>query len=220
MQRVRYIILGLAALVMLPQAADARKFELTPYGGYRWGGDLRDTNSSADGALFDLGFENGAVMGVAFDLVTTVPYLLFEIFWDRQFTELAAKDNQTGESTSLGNVDIDNVHLGIVYELSQVYNYSSAPPVRPFLGFTFGGARFAPANEDLDKQWRFTIGFMLGINYFFAERVGLRVQTRIMTTYFNSSSETFCDEAGRCFVLADAAFMNQVDLTGGLLLSF
>lgn len=220
MRRVCHIIMLLAAVVVLPRAADARKFELTPYGGYRWGGDLRDTNRSADGALFDLGFENGAVLGVAFDLVTTVPYLLFEIFWDRQFTELSAKDNLTGESSSLGTVDIDNVHMGIVYELSHVYNYSDSPPVRPFLGFSFGGARFAPRNDALDKEWRLTIGFTLGIKYFFSERIALRTQTRIMTTYFDSSSKTFCDEAGRCFVLADAAFMNQVDLTAGLTFAF
>lgn len=208
------------ALLLVPGFAHAKRFELTPYAGYRWGGDIRDANSIADVALFDLEFQNGVNAGVMFNVVTSVPYLQLEALWDHQFAALQAKNNETGERIDIGDINIDNWHLGILYEISQVYEYTDEPPLRPFLGFTVGGSRFNPNDEDIGPEWRFSVAFMLGIKWFFAERLALRMQGRLLTTYFNSNNETFCDDAGRCFTLADAAFMNQFGLTMGVLFSF
>ena len=220
MVRTRALVVLMAVLVVAPGVVEASRYQFTAYGGYRWGGEVRDANTVADAVLFDLEFENGPVAGLIFDLVTSAPYMQLELSWDHQFTSLDAKNNTTGEVDKLGDVSIDTWHLGFLYEVSQMYNYTDTPPLRPFLGISLGGTRYGPAVESIDSEWRFSIGFMLGIKVFFTERVGVRMQGRLLTAYFNSDDGLFCDSAGRCFAATNAAFVNQFDLTAGITLGF
>jgi len=215
----RFRILLALLLVAAAVPASAAHYELTAFGGYRFGGTIKGEDSVAR-PVTELEIEDGGSFGLIFDLRTSMPMLMLEFFWEHQFTELQAENLSTGEKTALGKLSVDYVHAGLLYEFSSVYDTSSDPPLRPFLGFTLGATRFGPEG-DLDTEWRFSIGFMLGVKYFPWERVGFRVQTRLMTTYFDGNTEVFCDpQTGQCFTLTNAGFMNQGDITLGLILEF
>ena len=215
--RLRFLLaLCLVAAFAIP--ASATHYELTAFGGYRFGGTIKDSNTPAQ-PLTELEIEDGPCVGLIFDLRTSMPMLLLEVFWEHQFTNLNAEVISTGEKTTLGALSVDYLHAGFMYEFSAMYDTSSDPPLRPFLGFTLGATRFGP--EGLDPEWRFSIGLMLGAKYFPWERVGFRLQTRLMTTYFNGNTDTFCDPVtGDCYSITNAAFMNQGDITLGVILEF
>jgi len=63
-------------------------------------------------------------------------------------------------------------------------------------------------------------GFMGGIKTMVNERVGFRFQSRLMTTYFQGDSGSFCSNTGVCFTVLGATLMNQIDLTAGVILTF
>lgn len=218
MNRSRVVLL-VVLVSLFAASAQATRWELSAYGGYRWGGTVKGENSQAE-PLVELDINDGATVGIAFDLRTSIEMLLLEVFWEHQFSDLSATVYSTGDTDQLGSLTVDYFHGGFLYEFSSMYDTSSDPPMRPFLGFTLGATRFGPEG-DLEPEWRFSIGFLLGVKYFPWERVGIRVQTRLTTTYFANDPQTFTDPTtGQSYSLTNAGFMNQYDVTGGLVLEF
>jgi len=225
MTRNRIWIL-IAAMCVALGAADARayRYEVTAFGGYRWGGKVQGGNydTSSPGYYgYDLKIDNGPNFGLIVDWNTLTPQLQFEVFWEHQITDLRINDNVTGEQRALFDVNVDYWHAGILYAFSEVYaDPEGRPPVTPFLGITLGATRFGPQTDRYESLWRFSAGFMGGIKTYINERFGVRFQSRLMTTYFQGGSGAFCDNTGVCFTVVDASLMNQIDLTAGVFLNF
>jgi hypothetical protein len=211
------------SVALVGTEARAARYEVTAFGGYRWGGKVEGGSydpSSPGNYGYDLKINDGPNFGIVVDWNTITPQLQLEVFWEHQATDLRINDNVTGEQYALFDVNVDYWHAGILYEISQPYENAASPPVRPFLGLTLGATRFGPQTDRYEKAWRFSVGFMGGVKTFVNERVGFRFQSRLMTTYFQGDSGSFCDNTGVCFTVLGATLMNQIDLTAGVIFTF
>ena len=224
MMKARIALATLVVLIVpaISFAQAPHRYELTAFGGYRWGGEFKGGNFSNNPGVNqeNLQISNGGNFGLVFDLVTSTQQLQFELMWERQMTSMDVKDNVTGEKQYLGDGVVDYLHLGVLYEVYQPSQLEGESTVRPFVGITMGSTRFAPS-DDRSSAWRFSVGFKVGMKTYLAERIGLRLESSLMTTYLNSSDDMFCSNAtGQCYRFPTSAFMNQIDVTAGLVFLF
>lgn len=220
---VRLLPMVVAVVLIFSTTASAQhRFEVTPYAGYAWAGSVKDGNYGTINNLvpFDLDVANSAAFGVMFDIVLPSPQAQVELLWQRQQTSLELQNRETGEESTLGDLSIDFIHAGIIYEFYQPYtNYVNTARVRPFVGVTLG-ATWYKFEHDPDDEVDFSAALVLGLKTFANERVALRIQSRLSTTYLDSEDATICDEFDNCYVLAGASYVNQIDLTAGITITF
>ncbi len=81
---------------------------------------------------------------------------------------------------------------------------------------TLGAAHLNPGG-DFESRWRFSGGLAVGAKVFFSERIGIRLQSRLMGTLIDNV-DIFCDEFG-CFA-GGGVYMVQIDFSGGLIIAF
>ena len=202
------LVLTLAAMMVYP--VDAQKAELAVIGGYRFSGNLggADTGSESDQLLNELKVDNNLNFGALIDY-TISETIQLELLYDRQPTTLSRTNSGTGAVNSF-DTTIDYLHFGFLFR-------KSAGTLRPFLGMTFGGTFIRP--DGLQNESRTSVGIALGVKSFVSDRLGFRLQSRIMSSYFPQSSETFCDQNGNCYDYRASFFLNQIDLSAGIILS-
>ena len=91
-------------------------------------------------------------------------------------------------------------------------------PTQPFLAITFGATRFDPKN-DLQAETRFSGSFALGLKRYFNQKIGLRFEGRLFSTYIDNGDDYFCDEDDQCYRYQKSTNMTQYSLTGGFLIT-
>jgi hypothetical protein len=111
---LRKYLLPLALFLVLPQPATMAqtKFEISPFLGYRLGGDFQDL---ATGATIDL--EESSSYGLILDIPLSGNGQL-EILWSRQETELDSGGFLV--ATPPFHIDVDYLHVGGVYNVERV----------------------------------------------------------------------------------------------------
>lgn len=200
---------GLIALVA-PSAAWAAKFEITPFAGYRAGGDFDQLDNPS---ISRLDIENGESYGVTFD-VSLGDYAQLEILVSRQDTQLEVR-SPTGPSTELFDLNVDYYHVGGLYQFGE-----PGDTARPFVGFSMGLTNFdTPSGFSSEEQFSFS--FAGGAKLYFGKHVGLRLQFRWTPTYITSTTEgLFCTGGGFCYEIVDNHYLNQIEASAGLILAF
>jgi outer membrane protein W len=116
------------------------------------------------------------------------------------------------------------------YHGAFVYNFGDPKAsVRPYLflgagatsypGITFTGLNGQSKTTDGNSQFSGTFG--AGIKLYPGRTAGLKLQARWTPTYIKSDSEGWwCDPYWGCYVVGNAQYSNQFELTGGLTLRF
>lgn len=212
-------LLAAVAVAFSATTLRAYAYEVHAFGGYRFGGKLRDANN-VTGNLSEINVANGGTAGLSLGIAATPTNYQFELSWAHQFSELRAKNNVTGFEDFLGNLSVDYWHVGILYEFTSFYGSAERPPARTFVGLALGATRFGPHDKRYEPEWQFSGGLVLGVKAYANERVGFRAQVRLLTSYFSSSQSTFCSDTGGCFAIPTNGFMNQGEATGGLIIRF
>mgnify|MGYP000489452356 CR=1 FL=1 len=157
--------------------ADDYRFALTPYGGYRFGGEFQQVDTDATAELDD---------SPSFGLILSgrdSNNTNWEVLFSRQSTDVDTTDVPgVGPSTDL---DMTFLQLGGTYEFD-------GDVARPFIAATFGGARFEPNADGLDDDtfWAFTFG--TGLHFRPNERLGFRLEARAWGTVLDSDSKILC----------------------------
>ena len=149
------IILGMLSMVSIATESMAQNFELTPFVGYRFGGDFQD---SGTGAGLDIGDSEsyGMVLGMNMSSETQVEFL-----YSHQATEI--KPTGLFSPASLTDLDIDYYHLG------GSYIWNPKRKMRPFIQASVGVAHLNPDRADLGSETRFSFGIGGGVKYFLNE---------------------------------------------------
>lgn len=203
---------ALAALLLASGSVfaqqDDRDFEVTPYGGFAFGGSFEDEDSSIrvdldDDASFGLIFNRRESNNTQWELV-----------YAHQGTSA-----DTADVPGLGpsvDIDLDYLQLGGTYE-------GPGERLRPYLALTLGGTRIAPDADALDSDtfWSFSVGTGLKLNP--TARLGLRLEARAWGTLVDSDSELFClsDLQGAvCAISLDGRMLWQVEAFAGLVFRF
>jgi hypothetical protein len=178
--------------------------ELTPFLGWQFGG-----NFTAKEGKLNIGEANN--LGLLFNFVIPEkPGLRAEILYSRQNSDL---DFQTDSSNStLFDMSVEYFHAGGTYEeMRGLFG--------PFVSISVGFTRFNPGKENVDDEWFLSGSLGMGAKAFLAEKIGIRLQGRILASVLNSENSIFCSN-NQCMITIDTgALLLQGDLTAGLVIS-
>ena len=179
----------------------AQGVEVTPFGGYRFGGDFFELIAAQpldrDGAL---------TLGVAVDVPFTRETQVEAIF-TRERANLRVTATPSFSATSV----IDHWLVGGLTELQ-------GGTVRPFLTGLVGLTRYATEG---DSEIRFAVSAGGGVKLFPTSRVGVRLDGRAFTTIVDAGAHGYACAPGRtCFLAVHADLVWQAEFTTGLVLRF
>lgn len=192
--------LGLGAL---SPAAQALEFEITPFLGYRFGGQFEDPAT-----MEGVDVEPAASFGLAVD-VEYAPGQAIQLLYSRQSTEV--------EDLAPGlDLDVEYLHIG------GVGTFPSDTEFLPYLVGSIGAANFSPGGG-LDDETLLSVSLGGGLKYFFNERFGLRFEGRGYLSFFDTDASLFCisDQTGAtCRLRAKGSVVWQIEAQAGFTFRF
>lgn len=199
----RAVLLLAAMLLALPSAAAAQEISITPIGGFRVGGGMREyyTGSQLDikdnwtyGGIVDIGIPGDRAI---------------ELLYSYQGTELTVRGGTIGPQSE----DL-NVH---VWQAGVLQEKAIGPTLNGYGVGTLGVTHFS---WEGDSSTRFAVGFGGGLKVFPERRVGLRLDARGFVTFVNTNG--FYIAGGGSGISAsfssDALF--QAEFLGGVTFRF
>lgn len=211
MNRIPAAQLILIAITLWTGAASAREsmdFQITPFAGYRMGGEIDAEDSDVSIKLED---------SSSFGLLLNWPArdnTEWEILYSNQQTQADISDAATGNETS---VDFDTQ----MFQLGGTYLFDGGTDtVVTYLAMTLGGTYVRTSGES-DTFFSGSIG--LGVKFFPSSRVGLRLEARGYGTLINSSSNIFCStapEVSGCAIRVAGDIAGQIETFAGLTIRF
>ena len=205
------VLVGISTFIYAPPAAaqgKSFKFEITPYAAYRMGGsfDAEDgagrvelNDSSAEGILFNFAANaNGQ----------------YELLYGRQRTDAQTSGFFVNDPTI--DLQVEYLQFGGTY----LFDGEST---RPFIALTLGGTRFDPRFDNLGSESFFSASFGGGLQIRARERLGIRLEARVFTTFVDDDSTIFCSSnngAGACLVNIESRTLSQWEARAGLVFRF
>ena len=218
-----YQVAGAAGLFLsitsIPAAAQLREMshgprvQIAAFGGYQWGGSFNTTASGAvpAGTLHINDAPNwGGILSFMAD-----PYTAVELWYLRQDNGIAF-DRVSGLNTDLGGFATNYFQIGARQE------FPTGIPIRPFLGGGLGITVFDPKAGGLGTSTRFSFSLGGGAQWMAgqAQRFGLRLDGRWWVTPVPSNDYgVWCDYWG-CFVAQGTEWVNQGQVSLGLVVGF
>jgi len=184
---IAIIAFGLGATATLAQSK--HEFEITPYGGTRFGGRITFnppatyTNSANQTTTLDyIGLKSSFDYGVDVDY-TIWPSFQGEFMWNRQPTELRAHDAVFGGLTDIGSANLDMYQGGILWEL-----HGQEAKLKPFIAMGLGFTHFGTYGVLTGMNYRFAYNIGGGVKYALGSHVGLRLDVRYSPTHTTQQS--------------------------------
>jgi len=192
-------VLVLAASVW---PAGAQTWEVTPFGGYRFGGDLYEeitaTSLDIDGAP-----SVGALVDVFIERDLSVTFLY-------SHQEARVDLPRPPGAPQRVALSIDHWQAGGTQEFG-------GGAVRPFLLGTLGLTRYGGEG---DSEVRFSLGAGGGVKFMPNQRVGLRLDGRAYAVFVDGGVDAgICVPSG-CILGFDVAVAWQAEFTAGLVIAF
>jgi opacity protein-like surface antigen len=200
-----------------PVPVEEHRFELTPFAGYQWGGSY-DTDAGGGVPAGQLKLGDSFGWGIILSFLPE-PRTAVELIYLRQDTDIRFDRLTTGTgaaSTPLGDFANNYIQLGGRWSFPIHDSRFS-----PFIGASLGINILDPKNPNIGSDTKFAWSLGAGAKYMLPNnRIGLRMDIRWWITPVSSGDYgTWCDFYG-CFVVEGTAWVNQGQLTGGLVLAF
>jgi hypothetical protein len=200
------VLLGVSATVKadLP-GPEPLQYEVTPFVGYRVGGDFERTDTHRSVKVDDHGS-----LALAFDVLAD-NLMQYELFYGRQSTELI------GAPSSPTPIKVEYLHLGGTVPLEGTRH------LNPYFGGGLGITRLTPDPALGIDNTRFSISLSLGLRVPVSRHVALRFEGRGFLTPVPRNSEFFCrsDQTGAlCAVQAHGSVFFQADFLAGAAFAF
>jgi len=198
-------IAAVACLLGCPATSDAQTVEVTPFYGYRFGGDFFEIITGQAVDLDGTSAVGGAV-NVRFNSTGT--------FFEGLYTHQDARFRTPGGiyiPSADWHITVDHYMGGGTQE------YRRAHRVRPFVTGLLGLSRYA---VEADNEIRFALSGGGGVKLMPSPRVGLRLDGRVFATFADFQAQAFaCVTPGGCFVAVDAAVVWQAEFSVGLVVA-
>ncbi len=201
----RWMMWAACLVAGLVQAGYADILEITPFYGYRFGGEFEDADT---GAEFDIRDSPcwGGMLGIPLSKISRI-----EFYYSRQETELRSEDDLFA-STKLFDLDVDYYHLGSTLILPE-------GPWQPFVGVTIGATHLDPDAPDTDSLTDFSIGINGGVRFVPTDHFGVYLAGRGLFTAMEGDV-AFRSESGATTVRINSDGFWQVELQAGLIFAF
>ncbi|MEM7051847.1 MAG: outer membrane beta-barrel protein [Acidobacteriota bacterium] len=214
MNRSKYNwVIGFAlALLATAPVVQAQSFEITPFFGYRVGGEFDRFDEDFGDLDFDTDIEvdNGESFGVIVDFPIGQNFYV-ELFASRQESELIFDGGLFEPDDTLFDIDVDYYHGGILYEWNP-------GQLKPFVVASAGVTQLSPNNGSGDETY-FSASVGGGVKVFFSDNFGLRFEGRVFSTVVDEDDEVFCDRR-YCYDYDDGNYLYQGEGRVGLILRF
>jgi hypothetical protein len=190
-----------ACVASAPSIAGAQALEITPFAGYRFGGDFFELVSAQpvdrDGAA-------------SFGLLVNVPLrdgLQVEGLFTHQSADFLA-GGAASYPPARWRASVDHFQAGGLQELR-------AGRIRPFLTGTLGLSRYAAAGDD---ELRFTVAAGGGVKLFPWSSVAIRLDARLFSTFVDVDGRAVACGPGLCFFDLHTDVVWQAEFTAGIVL--
>lgn len=200
----------LAILIFLPALTNAQEsgVEITPFGGYRFGGTFETADTSIDYEMED---------SSSFGLILNFRHksnTQWEIFYSQQrseatFSEISAIDQVV-------DVDIHVLQLGGTY-------VGEGDKMRPYVAMTLGGTHIRTDSVDSADDTFFSGSIGIGMKLMPSSRIGIRVEARAYGTLLSSDTKLFCQtgpDQNICAVQVDGNLLSQFETFAGITFRF
>ena len=211
MIRRHCVVTGLLLLVSLSARAQddsALGFELTPFGGYRFGGSF-DVAESTDSYELQDGSSFGLILNWRHSGETK-----WEILYSKQQTE--AEFVGAANNDPVVGVDLQALQLGGMY-------FFAGDTVQPYLAATLGGTHASARSSGSKSDTFFSGSLGAGVLIGSASRFGLRLEARAYGTLARSNTNLFCrtgPDANVCAFRAEGDLLSQVETFAGVVFRF
>jgi hypothetical protein len=209
-------ILAAAALSCLSigsAAADGHdpRFELTPYLGYRIGGEFEQQNGSQKYEL-----DEGNSAGLVFNIVARDVNTQWQLLFGEQSTSL--KTPLTFDPSARLGLDVEYFQFGGTYLFDDY-----GDDMRPFVALTAGVTHFGPTLAGIDSESFFSGSIGGGVQLWQTRRVGMRLEARVFATFVNTDGAIFCHsgpQAGGCAISIHGTALYQFEASAGVVFRF
>jgi opacity protein-like surface antigen len=208
------LALWLAPAPLHAQFVDEEKrFEVTPFAGYQWGGSF-DTQGSGSLPAGKLQLKDSFAWGAVLSFLAYGNSAV-ELTYLRQDTDIEFDPDGSAGSTNLGGFAVNYVQLGVRQHLGR------GGPVTPFVTVSLGVGIMDPKQDGLESATKFSWSLGGGAQYMFASgRAGIRSDIKLWETPVSSGTySTWCDFYG-CFTSEGTAWVTQGQVSGALVLAF
>ena len=220
----KVIISALLVLAVASAAwAQPAKVEITGLFGYTFadGVSAADPIVGANGQVYDRADpKDSAMFGLGIGFFVT-PSAEVGFLWRRQATSIEVSGTTT---TELGDTNIDGYHGYFAYYFGDPEG-KTHPYILFGLGATnYGGVTYTKtgggtATTAGGAQFSSTVGAGLKVNA--GKNFAVKLGFQWTPTYIKSDAEGWwCDPWWGCWVVSDAQYSNQVELTGGIVIRF
>jgi hypothetical protein len=193
----------LMAIVRIPSVARAQSVEVSPFYGYRFGGDFFElvTRHPVD-------VDGAPAFGVALD-VPLRKGLQLEVFFTHQEADIASG------AASFGRVAVERA--AVDHWLGGALQEFGGPRIRPFATGMLGLTRYGVEG---DNEVRFTVNGGGGVKLLATPHIGVRLDGRISATFVDAHGSTLACLPGTCFLAVHANIVGQAEFTAGMVVRF
>ena len=193
------------------------RFELTPFAGYQWGGSF-DTQAGGAVPAGQLKESDTFSWGVILSF-TPQPQTAVELTYLRQDNQLRFQGLASG--TTFKTADFANNYIQIGGRWSFLRPKPDGSGISPFITASLGINVIDLKVPNIGSDTRFAWSLGAGTKYMFANKpFGLRADIRWWIMPVSSGTYgTYCDFYG-CFVAEGTAWVNQGQVSGGVVFAF
>ncbi len=180
--------------------------EVSPFFGYQYGGkhDLSEGEINISSAP-----DYGVIISFP---VKETPGLRAEIYYSRQETELHYQESSFQPMTKLFSMASNYFLAGGAYE-------EDLGTFTPVGLLAVGVAYLDPQDPGYVGEWFLSACLGFGFKTYFSERVGLRVQGRLLAPIQISDGTVWCTSGSGCYIeLTAGTIILQADVTAGLVI--
>jgi hypothetical protein len=177
--------------------------EIFGFGGYM-------TYSSVTVNEGTLSFDDGPNYGFGLD-VEINRGLLVELNYTHNETSARIKRFNSIEEP-LFDMNTHYFQLGAQYE----FRKTSKQKAVPYTLLTLGASLFDAKDASLSDVWRFSVAFGGGGKIYLGEKIGLRLQARLLMPLTFSGGGLWCGPGGCSVGVGSWASLVQIDFTGGI----
>lgn len=206
------VLTVVAVFASMASAARAqREYEVTPFFGTRFGGNIdvsQQGNPNVDFLKIKSSEDFGIMAGVTF-----WGNFQGEFMWNRQPTSLTSHDPVSGAYTYLSSMNLD------MYQFDALYQFKSPESkFRPFvvagLGLSHFGVQPINGQDVLGFSNRFSYNIGGGVKYFFNDHWGVRAEVRWSPSHTTQGQTTYCDPFYGCgpTLVANKAEQGQANI--------
>lgn len=206
---ISLISIGFTAPTVQAAGAKKQQFELSPFIGYRMGGDFdHEVNSTESSIELEDTTSLGAVLAWNYD-GKRQGELLFSHYSTEFSNQLGDSESTIFESADIG---VSYLHLG--------GNVPIASGALPFwLSGGLGISYIKPDDNALDDETHFSMNLGLHTQVNLSDQLALKIGARGYGTFFDSDSEIFCNNAN-CTITVSSEVWLQGELHAGLVFKF